>query len=55
MTFSMVNAYVTCGIIWFILLVQVEIIQLFMVKKIIGPLLLFRLHDEMNPYRHKRH
>ena len=54
MTFSMVNAYVAWGITWFILVIQLKIIRLFMVKKMIGPSLLFRLYDEMNPSRQKK-
>lgn len=53
MTFSMVNAYVAWDMTWFILVIQLKIIRLFMVKKMIGPSLLFRLYDEMTPSRQK--
>ena len=49
----MVNTYVA-GSIRFFLAFQLQIIQVVMVKKMIGLLLLFHLYDEMNPYRHKK-
>lgn len=54
MTFSMVNTYVAWDMTWFILVIQLKIIRIFMFKKMIGPSLLFRLYDEMNPSRQKQ-